>query len=33
MIAVQPFVGGIEEMRNYEVTRVRNQGGCGVVNE
>src|SRR5262249_17722310 len=33
LIAVQPFVGDIEEMRHYEVTRVRRQGGRGVVNE
>jgi len=33
LIAVQPFVGDIEEMRHYEVTRVRRRGGRGVVNE
>jgi len=30
LIAVQPFVGDIEEMRHYEVTRVRRRGGRGV---
>ena len=33
LIAVQPFVGDIEEMRHYEVTRVRRGGGPGVEDE
>src|SRR5262249_23565490 len=33
LIAAQPFVGDIEEMRHYEVTRVRGRGGRGAENE